>query len=182
MITPEPYIETYTGRNFYFKKPDPSDIYIEDIAHALGNKCRFAGHCVSFYSVAEHSYIVSHLVPSHLALAGLLHDASEAYLEDIPTPIKPFMSSYYDLEAKIMFCIAEKFGFDWPLDEQVKLWDKVQLRSEAKYLMPSGGKDYVGIPTDKNGKVPKCIMPYHAEKLFLERYYELVGKPAIFVP
>ena len=73
----ESYIETVSGRKFYFLNPNPEDIDIEDIAHALSMQCRFTGHTKWFYSVAEHAIWVSYLVPVHLALEGLLHDASE---------------------------------------------------------------------------------------------------------
>ena len=79
---------TYTGKEFYPLDPNPADIDIKDIAHALSNCCRFAGHIKSFYSVAQHSVIVSELCEPENALAGLLHDASEAYLSDIARPVK----------------------------------------------------------------------------------------------
>jgi len=98
----EPWIETYTGKKLYFLEPKPEQIDIEDIATALSNECRFGGHTKSFYSVAEHSILVATICPAPLALVGLLHDASEAYLRDIASPIKQYLANYKELEEKLM--------------------------------------------------------------------------------
>lgn len=90
------WIQTYSGRRFFPLDPRPADVKIEDIAHALSNKCRFNGHCLTFYSVAEHSVRVATLAMSRhggaekstIGLQALLHDAAEAYLPDICSPIK----------------------------------------------------------------------------------------------
>ena len=82
------WIQTMSGVIFYPLDPRPEEIRIEDIAHALSHQCRFAGHCREFYSVAEHSVRVSRELPQEFMLWGLLHDASEAYLVDLPRPIK----------------------------------------------------------------------------------------------
>src|ERR1017187_10636100 len=83
-MAPHGSITTFSGIHFWPLLPNPADIRIEDIAHALSNQCRFAGHAREFYSVAEHSVRVSQLCPPEDALWGLLHDASEAYLTDVP--------------------------------------------------------------------------------------------------
>lgn len=177
----EPYIETYTGAKFYFLNPDQKDIHVEDIAHALANNCRYTGHCSEFYSVAEHSVIVSLLVDPANALAGLFHDGSEAYLTDVASPVKPFLANYRDMEHTIMVAIAKKFGFDYPLNENVEDADKVQLKTEAKYLMQSQGKDWAQhYPTKiEHGKIPRCLSPQQAKALFLQRYHELTPKSLI---
>src|SRR5580704_9362466 len=82
------YLSTYTGKKFYPYDPRPEQICIEDIAHGLSMLCRFAGQCRFFFSVAEHSIAVAHLLPANLKLFGLLHDVSEAYLADLPRPVK----------------------------------------------------------------------------------------------
>jgi hypothetical protein len=174
----EPFIETYSGKRMYFLDPRPEDICIEDIAHALSNKCRFAGHCSSFYSVAEHSLIVSLLVEPDLALTALMHDAAEAYLEDIPSPIKPYFKEYKEMERNIMEVLASKFEFQFPEPDEVKEADKVQLVSEARHLMPSRGADYPQVP-GRTGKKPKCLYPHLAEEVFLERFYELRNEQPI---
>lgn len=96
-------IRTYTGILFDPFHPKIEDINIYDIAHALSNECRYAGHCSKFYSVAEHSVIISKLCSEENALTGLLHDGSEAYVKDLPRPIKhhPKFKFYRDFSNKI---------------------------------------------------------------------------------
>ena len=92
------WIETYSGKQFYLDGTDTDSIVIEDIAHALANLCRYNGHTNRFYSVAEHSVLVSYAVPKEYALWGLMHDASEAYLSDIPRPFKAMIANYKTME------------------------------------------------------------------------------------
>lgn len=169
----EPYIETYSGQHFYFLDPDASMVDIEDIAHALGMTCRYTGHTKHFYSVAEHCVHVSHLARNELE--GLLHDASEAYITDIASPIKPHLTNYKKIEGGIMAVIAEKFGFNWPVSEDTVDADKAQLKTEARHLLRSGGRDWIHLfPTTRvRGVVPKCWSPDEAKMRFLERFYEL---------
>lgn len=111
-------------------------ICIEDIAHALSYQCRFGGHLPKFYSVAQHSLNCSYLMDNkELKLAALLHDASEAYLLDIPRPIKQGLSNYKEIEDGLMKLIAEKFGFEYPLHSEVKKIDELMLQLEWDCLM-----------------------------------------------
>lgn len=169
----EPWIETYTGRHFYFLNPELNQIAIEDIAHSLAFTCRYTGHSNRFYSVAEHSVLVSYLASN--PLAGLLHDASEAYITDIASPIKPYLSNYKNLEDMLMGKIATRFGFDYPLDEDIKDCDNTQLKTEAKHLLRSGGHPWAHLyPTKRpHGITPNCWSPEEAEKKFLERFEEV---------
>lgn len=123
-------IQTYTGVIFDLKNPDIDLIDIEDIAHALSMLCRFGGHTKTFYSVAQHSYEVSQLVPDDLKLTGLLHDASEAYLTDLPKPIKNLVQGYSETENKIMSIIAEKFNAIYPFPKEIKMADTDVLMDE----------------------------------------------------
>ena len=115
--------------------PTPEMICIEDIAHALSHQCRFGGHLPEFYSVAEHSWYCSQLVKPRHKLAALLHDASEAYLLDIPRPIKNHLTNYKEIEHKLMLLIAEKFGFEYPLHNDIKMADETALTNEWYVLM-----------------------------------------------
>lgn len=127
-----PYIVTYTGKKVYFLNPTPDMIDIGDIAHALSNLCRFGGHTGKFYSVAQHSVYVSHF--SKDKLSGLLHDATEAYLVDIPKPIKGFLTNYVDIENNLYKAIALKFGLPQELPEDVHAADTRMLFTEKEQL------------------------------------------------
>lgn len=136
------FIETFTGKAFYPLDPRPEEIALEDIAHALSMICRFNGHAKFFYSVAQHSINVQkHLLlqgfGTKIQLAGLFHDASEAYLEDIVKPLKPFWKEYGKFEKQLENMIFEKFGIS-PNEntmELVKDADNDLLALEARTLM-----------------------------------------------
>lgn len=123
-------IRTHSGIYFNVFEPTIEMIDIHDIAHALSNLCRFGGHTPFFYSVAQHSIEVAKLVPPSLKMQALLHDAAEAYLLDIPSPIKKRLVGYDELEDNIMKLIAKKFKFQYPLDPIIKEADKNRLQWE----------------------------------------------------
>ena len=174
----EPYIETVSGVKFEFLDPLPHMINIEDIAHALSMQCRYTGHTKWFYSVAEHAVWVSYLVPKHLMLEGLLHDASEAYIADIASPVKQYLSNYKEIEDKIMKAISEKYGVGHPLNPAVKQADLIMLSTEAYDLLPSQGAswemwEYIKRPDYDDGYPVKGFAPEQAKELFLDRFKEL---------
>lgn len=136
-------IRTYTGRDFYPLSPNQSDIDIKDIAHALSLKCRFGGHCREFYSVAEHSCRVSYYILNKIpgdyysAFWGLMHDSAEAYLADVPSPVKKELKEFCGVEDNLLFIIMDKYGLDYPPPPIVKEADIVLLVTEARDLLPS---------------------------------------------
>lgn len=130
-------IRTFSGLHVDVFNPDPETIVIEDIAHALGNLCRFGGHSRVFYSVAQHSIVCSRMGNRSNALAKLMHDASEAYLVDLPTPIKKNLADYKKIEDNLMKVIAQKFNFQYPFDDEVHKIDKETLNNEWERLMIS---------------------------------------------
>lgn len=177
------WIQTFTGKAFYPLDPDPDDINIIDIAHALSNICRFTGHCTKFYSVAQHSVYVSNVVPEHLALEGLLHDASEAYLCDIARPLKRMseMKAYIDADEKLTRVIAKKFKIDHELASEIKDADNRILFTEKRDIMVKEPKawnwsykpyDFVIIPK----------APNDAEHEFLDRAQTLLDARKLFLP
>jgi uncharacterized protein len=177
----ESYIETVSGRKFYFLNPDPDDIDIGDIAHALAMNCRYTGHCDRFYSVAEHSFHMSRMAPEGYELAALLHDASEAYITDIASPIKQHLPDYQAMEDSLMRAIASKFGFEYPLNPVIKHLDLTMLSTEAHYMIPSRGDTwdlwkYRKRPTIQWNFRPIGMTPKVAKSVFLERYDELKEK------
>jgi uncharacterized protein len=173
----EAYIETFSGKRIYFLHPEPDMFDIGDIAHALANNCRWTGHCRKFYSVAEHSFWVSTLVPPEQRMAALMHDASEAYLTDVAAPIKPSLTNYYELEAGIMKAISTKFGFEqfYPFTKEIKYADTVLLSEEARQLTALQGNEWKMWETiggrPGNIQLPlHCASPELAEKLFLKAF------------
>ena len=128
-------IITASGKEIDFLNPISADISINDIAFALSHLCRYTGHTAEFYSVAQHSLLVSYAVPEEYALQGLLHDAAEAYLGDVSSPLKSLLPDYQAIEKKLEKLIWTTFGLNDELHQSVKDADMLLLRSEAKDLL-----------------------------------------------
>jgi len=135
---PANYIRAYSGKRVVLTAPRPETIDIEDIAHALARVCRFVGHTAGLYTVAQHSVFVSELVPPRDALWGLLHDAAEAYIGDLPSPVKnlPGMGIYRVIENRLLACICQCFGLPVSMPESVVLADKLAIATEFRDLTP----------------------------------------------
>lgn len=168
------WIQTYSGLKFDVMKPDIKAISLIDIAHALGHICRFTGHSVHFYSVAQHSNIVSLMFPtgSNESKWGLMHDAAEAYIQDVARPVKQYLDTYREMEERILEVIAKKFGLELPIPKVVLSMDDRVLMAEAEQLMCGDISEWytVAIPADVE------ITPLsstQAEKEFLFRFYEI---------
>lgn len=134
------YIQTFTGRKFWPIDPRPDEVCIDDIAHALSMLCRYNGHCLKFYSVAEHSVHVAQWLfdngyPWETILAGLLHDATEAYVADVPRPLKQSLPTYKDAENKVWRAIAARYGLDAELPAEVHEADNRILADEVQQNM-----------------------------------------------
>jgi 5'-deoxynucleotidase YfbR-like HD superfamily hydrolase len=129
LYTPQ-CIRTFTGQYLNVFDIKPELLIIEDIAHALSRQCRFGGHSKKFYSVAQHCLWVADHCSASRKIEGLLHDASEAYILDFPSPIKESMPEYLTIERSLMLVISQKFGFEYPLSEEVKIYDKMALEHE----------------------------------------------------
>jgi uncharacterized protein len=129
------WIQTYSGLRFDVTNPLASAMTIMDIAMPLSRACRFGGHCLSFYSVAEHSVLAAEKAKPEHKMAVLMHDASEAYLVDIPRPIKHLLLGYKHLEDDIMNTLAKKYGFQWPLPTEVIEIDARMLTDEREQNM-----------------------------------------------
>lgn len=180
----ESYVETVSGRKFYFLDPQPEDFDIHDIAHALSMNCRYTGHSNKFYSVAEHCWQASRFLgdqPVEVQLAALLHDGSEAYITDIASPIKQHLPDYKKMEDNIMGRLFEKYGLKYPFDSIIKFADLSMLSIEAKHLLTSGGDTWDMWKTIKRPMPDQCFRPIgfqpkQAKALFLEKFYELTDE------
>ena len=140
------WIETYTGKVMYPLDPREDEIDIVDVYHSLSHLCRFTGHTSMFYSVGAHSCVCMFVAmrmghSAKIQFMTLLHDASEAYLTDIPKPLKEFMPEYCVFEYNLMSVIFKKYIGEYTEEESriVKNIDYLVLKNEAREFMKSGG-------------------------------------------
>lgn len=169
------FIQVYSGGRFWPLDPRPEEITLDDIAHALSHQCRFSGHTEFHYSVAQHSVLVSDYCDE--PLAGLMHDSSEAFLVDIPRPIKPAIPQYLEIEAKIMAIIGKKFGFLVPVSDNVIAIDNAMLWLEKNQVMKPGLNWY----QDKDANIPEEMKnlkllewsPRYAKEAFIYRFHQI---------
>lgn len=159
---------------FFPLAPEKVDIWIETIAHALANQCRFGGHTRRFYSVAQHCVLVSAQCPNH-PLEGLFHDAAETYLGDIIKPLKVLFPEYLAAEERLEKLIAEIYDLQHPWPPEVKAADLVLLATEKRDLMEPNCLDWGPLPEP----LPSMIIPWSPEvarEIFLERASELFSR------
>ena len=163
-------ITTSTGREVNPLDLRVEDIDINDIAHSLSLTCRFNGHCRVFYSVAEHSVFVSSRCPPEFAFEALMHDASEAYLGDVPTPLKRQWPEYLVAEKRAQGIIAQRFGLPAKISQAVHAVDKEAFEIEKARLLA---------PADQFRDIAplRGLSPEAAQREFLDRYLELTGAP-----
>lgn len=187
-------IETAAGQFVDTAAPNPNTITVEDIAHALSQTCRYGGHCDPFYSVAEHAVLVSRRLEQQgkddaLCLAGLHHDDAEAYLGDIPRPMKPLLGTIYEsltegMERAIVDGLALQFGAEVFHSTTIKDADSWALLIEARHLLPSRGRNWnssaYGRHVGARLVTPQYwlggIGPEKAKALYLARHRELVDR------
>lgn len=175
------WIQTFTGRQFWPLDPRPEDVDIKDIAHALSMTCRYGGHCKVFYSVAEHSLHVSDAVEeaggdTAEQFLALLHDAAEAYLCDVPSPVKPNLPGFYAIESKVEAAIAESLGL--PSLDKTPLIDEMDTRilvDECEVVMGVNSLDWARQHGPKVGLRICAWTPRDAEDLFMSRFWSLRG-------
>jgi len=170
-----PFIQTLSGKHFDYLNAQTDDVDIEDIATALSNICRFAGHLPEFYSVAQHSVLCSQIVPQEYAFEALMHDAAEAYCQDIPAPLKRLLPDYRRIETLVDDLIRSKFGLPLHQTDLVKYADLTMLATERRDLEIDDGTPWLileGIPaSDLIQVVP--LRPGQAYGLFMNRFNEL---------
>lgn len=190
------WIQTFTGKRFDYLAPSVDDVCIEDIAHALSLQARYNGHLTKFYSVAQHCIHVATLCEEfavaqdyswsnmiHVARWGLLHDAAEAYVGDIPSPLKALLPEFKRIESdiQVVICCAFDLAIQEPL--VVKQFDLEMLGTETEWGFADGPRKDWGLTT-KSGKLPaprpelrahmlSPMSPEVAEEQFLSRFRRL---------
>lgn len=166
------WFTTFSGRKFWPLDPYPEDVVIEDIAHALANTCRFGGHCREFYSVAQHSVLVSRYAPPGMELLGLLHDATEAYVGDMVRPLKSSLPEYREIEDALWPAIARRFYLPTcnprqftalkEVDDRMLLTERRDVLIKTDHVWSLQGEPF-----------PDVVQPLsasEAEFLFLQRF------------
>lgn len=170
------WMQLHSGEPFYPLDARVEDIDINDIAHALGMVCRYAGHCRRFYSVAEHSVIMSFTVDPEHALWALLHDAAEAYIGDVVRPLKHQLPAYMKAEDRLVALIAARFGLKGQMPDQVKEHDLRIVVDEREQLMAPSRLPWKMI----EGCAPLGVTvagwnPEDASQMFLSRFNTLTA-------
>lgn len=188
-----PYIHMQSGAKFIHQWPLASDVCIEDVAHNLSKICRYAGSVEGddvIYSVAEHCVRASYINPEEFPLEKLLHDGPEAYVVDMPRPLKyaPFMRPVYKYYEKLAEdVVQEKFKLDTSekAKKEVKRVDKILLVTEKRDLFSQDRVMCLNKMDDAEGVkgLPDRIVPWtpeQAKRAFLTRYYELTGQTEFY--
>lgn len=169
-----PSILLSSGNYFDFTNPERSSFTVSDIAHALARICRFTGHCGHFYSVAQHSVLVSRILPPPLQLPGLMHDAHEAFVGDVAAPLKMLLPDYREIEERCQAAVLERFGITLPLSPDIRDADLVLLSTEKRDLMKRTEQPW---PVESNYRPLEMritpMTPAQAERAFLLRFQEL---------
>ena len=175
-VTKDEWILTISGRHVELTDPSPDAIDIHDIAVGLSRECRFSGQCRTFYSVAQHSVLASLIVPLEYALEALLHDATEAFIKDLPSPLKGMLPEYRRIERILDRTIRRKFDLPDTMSAPVREADRVLLSTEKRDLMPHDPRPWVLL--DGTQPLPSPIVPWSsgvAMERFLYRFDELIG-------
>lgn len=172
----KPTILTHSRQYFNFLAPHTHTFSVDEIAHALSHICRYTGHTSTFYSVAQHSVYVSYLVPHEDALAGLLHDAAEAFIGDVASPLKQLLPDYKAIERRVEAAVMASFGLPAEMPASVRRADLVMLATEQRDLMPTSDMRWEW--QDMPGIEPllRSITPMDSEKaksFFLSRYVQI---------
>lgn len=185
------WIQVYSGDKFFPLEPTPGKIRVEDIAHPLSQQCRFAGHTEEFYSVAQHCLLVSLIcqkfahpsMSAYAALWGLMHDASEAYLVDIPAPLKrqEAFAGYMVAEKVLMDNLAQWAGLDTEMPEVVKWADKLALRLESDNFMKAPLENWTDHLPPHDFLAIRPFQPGEARGQFTKRF-DLLTSTRNFVP
>lgn len=174
-VVEKSWVVTLSGSRFSILKPDPDAVKIEDIACALARQARFNGHTRFFYSVGQHSCLGAQVSPTKdVALQMLFHDATEAYVGDLVSPVKALLPDFEIIESRIHWAIAQKFGLEYPMPKIIKQIDRRLLATEIRDLITKDLKSW-NIKEDEPFDFPIIPWPPEVtEARFLEMARELM--------
>lgn len=169
-----------SGKLFDLVDPSHNDFSIDDLAHALANTCRFCGHTAEYYSVAQHCVLVSTLVPREYALAGLLHDATEAFIGHAARPIKTLLPDYRQVESRIEDFIYARFGLNPRAGrELVTRANMLATITEQRYLLHGPDPDLMaGYTIEPLPERLDPLPPKAAKELFIQRFKDIRAQQA----
>lgn len=169
------FIITRSGRHFSFTDLSSDNVRNNDIATALSNTCRFAGHLKDFYSVAQHSVLCSELVAPEFAFEALMHDAAEAYIGDVTAPLKALLPDFRAIEERVDRMIRKTYGLPEIQSLEVKKADLIMLATERRDFGLDDGTPWPILEgIEPASIVIEPLPPQEARDLFLERYSALV--------
>lgn len=166
------WMQTANGHQFWPLDPRADEVFIEDIAWSLAHLCRYNGHSSMFYSVAEHSVLVSQVLDgTGYELCGLMHDGTEAYCADVPRPLKAMLTGYAAIEDGIWRVVAERFGLPAVMPKAVHVADDSVMLAEKSPLM---GDTYKwACPGTPANVTIRGLDPRAAYSLFMDRFRSL---------
>ncbi len=166
------WMQTYLGIRFHPMDPVPEEVKLIDVAHALAQQCRFNGHTLKFWSVAQHSIMCAGLATPEAKRFALFHDAAEAYVGDMIRPLKyngeTMGDDFQDLEAGVMHAVNQAFGLVWTdeIHTEVDRVDNLALVIEAVYLMgivhgvPDWVQELIELGRDATPDIEDIILSY----------------------
>lgn len=170
------WIQAFPAHQFWSLDPRFDEVHIESIAHSLAMQCRYAGHCLRFYSVAEHCVLLSRQVEPRHALWALLHDASEAYLVDVPRPVKGGLLGYHGIEHRVMEAVVRRFKLR-PLQIPIEVHEAdMRITTDEKRQNMAPGLVWGTDELEPLGVTLRFWSPEQAEQQFLERFSELINQ------
>lgn len=173
-------VQTFSGKLFDLRDPQPEQVSIVDIAHALSQQVRFAGHAMYTYSVAQHSLACAELAQmrgesASVQLQALMHDSAETYVLDIHRPLKAMLSEHKPIEYRVQLVIEQALDLPhYPGTGPVKEIDHLVLIEEGHQLLKGGPIGWgererpLDIPM-----VSRRLEGFVVAELFLRRYHEL---------
>jgi uncharacterized protein len=187
-MKPSNYIRMNSGHKFYYDNIKRNVIPIKDIANGLAASARFGGQLDldKFLSIAEHSINVSYFVPREYAFCGLMHDASEAIMGDMVTPLKNLMPEFKAFEKELDAYLANEFGYEYPFPAVVKEVDFDMFVTE--YHAAFRNREIIFLGEEDEAEFESCVpkykdilqlrflRPQEAYDAFLTRFKELAPR------